>query len=450
MSSRFGNMSYTKRRLAPLSLLVALVASLVVPLIGTGVAVAAGPDPVGTIYVSDYFTNRIDVFAAGTNGNVAPIRTISGSHTRLNGPRDVVVDSAGNVFASNQQSNTITVYGPGASGNAAPIRTISGSNTGLSQNDDMFLAADGTLYVGNFVIGVSGFPPSVVVFAPGASGNVAPIRTISSSMLGSVDGLGADATGTLYVDGSDSIQVFAPGADGNVAPVRSISGLLTGLSQPNGLRVGLGGDLFVLNRSGGVGGLGSVEQFAPGASGNVAPLRTISGPMTGFANVDDLAVDSGGTVYVTGFDPVFGSRVGVFAPGASGNVTPQATITGPLTTLFASEGVDVAKAPAASLTTTTSPSVGLGSSTHDTATLSGGTNPTGSMIFKLFGPSDSTCSAAPAFISPVTTVSGNGNYTSPNFTPTAAGTYSWVALTAVTPTTRRSPPRAPIPRRRSR
>jgi hypothetical protein len=80
-------------------------------------------------------------------------------------------------------------------------------------------------------------------------------------------------------------------------------------------------------------------------------------------------------------------------------------------------------------TSVSAPSISLGQSTSDTATFTGGTvAPTGSLVFKLFGPNDPTCSAAPAYTSPGQTVSGDGNYTSPAFVPTATGTYSWQAL----------------------
>ena len=44
-----------------------------------------------------------------------------------------------------------------------------------------------------------------------------------------VDGVGSDATGTLYADnsGGHAIRVFAPGANGNVAPIRTIGGANT-------------------------------------------------------------------------------------------------------------------------------------------------------------------------------------------------------------------------------
>jgi hypothetical protein len=44
----------------------------------------------------------------------------------------------------------------------------------------------------------------------------------------------------------------------------------------------------------------------------------------------------------------------------------------------------------------------------------------------VYGPNDATCSGAAAFTSTVT-VSGNGSYTSAAFTPSAVGTYRWIA-----------------------
>jgi hypothetical protein len=72
--------------------------------------------------------------------------------------------------------------------------------------------------------------------------------------------------------------------------------------------------------------------------------------------------------------------------------------------------------------------IGLSTPTFDTATLAGGTSPSGSLVFKLFGPGDASCTSTPAYTSPLQTVSGDGHYRSPSFTPTLEGTYSWVAL----------------------
>jgi hypothetical protein len=62
----------------------------------------------------------------------------------------------------------------------------------------------------------------------------------------------------------------------------------------------------------------------------------------------------------------------------------------------------------------------------DSATLTGGSNPTGTITFKLYGPDDANCSG-PVIFTSTTAVSGNGSYQSDPFTPTQAGTYRWIA-----------------------
>jgi uncharacterized repeat protein (TIGR01451 family) len=84
----------------------------------------------------------------------------------------------------------------------------------------------------------------------------------------------------------------------------------------------------------------------------------------------------------------------------------------------------VAAAP--TLTTQASPPVQTADAISDTATLSGGLNPTGTITFYVFGPDDSTCGATPAFSSAVS-VTGNGQYNSGSFFPSKPGTYYFVA-----------------------
>ncbi len=78
------------------------------------------------------------------------------------------------------------------------------------------------------------------------------------------------------------------------------------------------------------------------------------------------------------------------------------------------------------IVTTASPSVPIGGAISDTATLAGGTAPTGTITFTAFGPNNATCTGLPAFTSTVP-VTGNGAYPSGPFTPTAAGSYRWIA-----------------------
>jgi hypothetical protein len=77
------------------------------------------------------------------------------------------------------------------------------------------------------------------------------------------------------------------------------------------------------------------------------------------------------------------------------------------------------------LTTTAGPGAVLGGQVFDTAHLSGGANPTGAITFRLYA--NTSCAGTPAAEVTNGSVSGNGDYTSPTATPTAAGDYYWVA-----------------------
>ncbi|MDP1803884.1 MAG: Ig-like domain-containing protein, partial [Acidimicrobiales bacterium] len=78
------------------------------------------------------------------------------------------------------------------------------------------------------------------------------------------------------------------------------------------------------------------------------------------------------------------------------------------------------------LSTQASPATMLGGPVYDTATLSGGNAPTGTITFRLYGPDDANCGGPAAFTTSAT-VAGNGSYQSAGFTPTATGTYRWTA-----------------------
>ncbi|HET7029765.1 MAG TPA: hypothetical protein VFI34_04600 [Candidatus Limnocylindrales bacterium] len=77
------------------------------------------------------------------------------------------------------------------------------------------------------------------------------------------------------------------------------------------------------------------------------------------------------------------------------------------------------------ISTTASGSVLVGGKIHDTAHLTGGFSPTGTITFTLYGPNDATC-ATPISTS-IVAVSGNGDYDSDDFTANQAGTYRWIA-----------------------
>jgi hypothetical protein len=65
-----------------------------------------------------------------------------------------------------------------------------------------------------------------------------------------------------------------------------------------------------------------------------------------------------------------------------------------------------------------------GGTIYDSVNVNGGTNPTGTLTFKLYGPDDQTCVAAPLFTT-TKAVNGSGYYQSAAFTTNRAGTYHW-------------------------
>ncbi len=91
---------------------------------------------------------------------------------------------------------------------------------------------------------------------------------------------------------------------------------------------------------------------------------------------------------------------------------------------FGTDTTTVTKA-SPNISTTPSPTSGsIGDVLNDTASLTGGSSPTGNVTFKLFPPSDATCEGSPVF----TQVDGAAPYTTgPGYTSLVAGTYRWTA-----------------------
>jgi sugar lactone lactonase YvrE len=187
-------------------------------------------DAAGNIYATNFAS--ITEYASGAQGNASPIATIAGSNTGLTpptggqGPLGIAVDAKGTIYVTDRffgPAGGVLIFAPGSNGNVAPIATISGTNTLLSQPFGIAVDAAGNIYVAND--GSSG----VTVYAPGSNGNVAPIRQIagSNTELGDVAGVTVDTSGKIYTASSlvtfAHISVFAADANGDVAPVSILS-----------------------------------------------------------------------------------------------------------------------------------------------------------------------------------------------------------------------------------
>ncbi len=226
------------------------------------------------LYVANEAGNNILVFEEGASGNATPTATIAGGNTGLDFPYGVAHDGAGNIYATNSGSSgvgssSITVYAAGANGDAAPIATIRGSNTGLNFPLGIALDGAGNIYVANF--GAS----NILIFAARASGNVTPIATIAVASPCTAYGVALDGAGNLYVTnfGCNNVLMFAAGS-GNAT---LIAGGNTELTDPAGIALDGAGNIYVANPL----NSNNVLVFAAGASGNVTPIVTIAGGNTG-------------------------------------------------------------------------------------------------------------------------------------------------------------------------
>ena len=125
------------------------------------------------LYVANSQTATIDIFPAGSGTMQGQI---GGSNTGLVAPGSVAVDASRNVYVSDGMTATISEFAAGATGNVAPIRTIAGSKTGLNGGGALAVSkASGEIFV------LNGSTNAVLGFAATASGNVAPIQTIAGS-----------------------------------------------------------------------------------------------------------------------------------------------------------------------------------------------------------------------------------------------------------------------------
>jgi hypothetical protein len=291
--------------------------------------------------------DKVIAFARDAGGNVAPIASIAGDKTHLVYPRAIALDGSRNVYVSNYtpqyKHSNVAVFAPGPNGNVAPQRTIAGSSTELHAPAAIALDGTGNLYALDMYDAASGCSNptqgcwTINVYAAGADGNAAPLRTIRgpATKLYNAFGLAADGGGNTYVaDGyhvNCCVTVYAAGASGNVKPLRTIQGSRTHLAVPVGIALDARGDVYVLNAEGSP--TRSVTVYGPGAHGDVKPIRMIVGQKTGlYAAPVGIAVDGSGRLYV--LQSGTGNSISVFAPGANGDVAPVRVIAGSKTEMM--------------------------------------------------------------------------------------------------------------------
>jgi len=280
-----------------------------------------------------------------SNEPTEPVQWVFGPKTRLGYIAGVEVDPARKEFytVNNDSGDLMTVFSYEDHGNVQPRRTLTlpHQSWGVSlapKRDEIVISVQQS--------------NALSFYKRSATGTTAPLRTIR--------GLATeleDPHGTYFDEAHDeiitanhgnwtqirpyspydpivtdvgeyksgafhpsAITFHAAGAKGDVPPLRTIEGNLTGLNWPMGIDADLTHDEIVVANYGD----SSVRIFRRGDKGNVQPVRVLRGALTQIVGPVSVAID-------TKNDELWVANYGdhtavVFPRTASGNVRPKRTI----------------------------------------------------------------------------------------------------------------------------
>ena len=177
---------------------------------------------------------------------------------------------------------------------------------------------------------------SVLVFPDAARDSMPPLGAIEgpATRLCGPGRLAVDSVGAVYVLNNlppsapntvpALVTIYDPSMMGDTPPIRRIGGERTGMSWTAGLAVDLGGTVYVTNFF-----RNAVLVYPPQANGNVEPMRVITGERTGLDGPADI-LSAQGELYVANAGT---PSITVYGPDATGNNAPARIIRGPHTLL---------------------------------------------------------------------------------------------------------------------
>jgi NHL repeat len=204
-----------------------------------GVAV----DNSGRLYVADLGgpsnVGGIAIFAADANGDVAPLARIpailpvgsggAGVNTRVEQARGVAVDSARRIYVTDDLGDQLLIFAAGSDGDVAPDGVIS---AGISAPQHVCVDAY-NVYVTN-----RGGAGSISIYDAAAGNGALPGQTVTDAVISDPYGLAVDAAGRIFVPNFTrrSLEIFSQ-ASGNISLTATIQGSLTRLQGPQAVSV---------------------------------------------------------------------------------------------------------------------------------------------------------------------------------------------------------------------
>ena len=212
------------------------------------------------------------------------------------------------MYVLNLTTSSISSFAPGATGNVAPVSTVSGVGTTLNTPYYMALDPSGNVWVANFAAN------TVVEYTQAqlaVGGAPAPTVTLSATA-SSIDGpsyLAFDRAGNLWVANqvastTGSVVEFTPSqltTSGAPTPKVTVTSNGSGsINSPSSLAFDGLGNLWVGNDTS-ASTTSNIVSFTPGqisTSGNPTPTVTLSTAAGSISNPDALAIDHSGNLWV--------------------------------------------------------------------------------------------------------------------------------------------------------
>jgi hypothetical protein len=269
-------------------------------------------------------------FSDTATGAATPASTIA--NLNVTGLAFLAVDGTGNIYTTALEGTTFSLleFPVDSSNNAQPIRSIPFNAT------TEITAANGLAVDPAGDIALPEASGSVAIFSSTANGSVAPSDFITgggASTLVNAKAAAVDTNDNLYIVDSGTgvtnpIVVFTTASTG--APTRSIGGALTTMTvgSPQAIATDTAGNLYVANV---ISGVSSILVFDPSATGNVPPLRDITGSATLLGCVGGIAIDTEGSFLYVVSTPTCGSTASPtvlkFSTTGTGNIAPVSSFT---------------------------------------------------------------------------------------------------------------------------
>jgi DNA-binding beta-propeller fold protein YncE len=222
------------------------------------------------LYLTIQNPSAVVVYRKGAANSEAPIRFLEGDATELGDPHGIALDMTNRLIVVSNHGHRQFYGGAAVSTLRGPWETWIAEGNNLNGLPRRFLPG------GRFD------PPSINVYALGASGNTAPLRMIKGprTQLNWPSHVAVhEGRGEIFVanDAEDSVLVFKVTDSGDAAPTRVIKGARTDIKNPTGIFVDARNqELWVASM-----GNYAITVFPIAAGGNAAPLRTIRGGPAG-------------------------------------------------------------------------------------------------------------------------------------------------------------------------